>query len=253
MADIQLIAELLDGAARVGVSISPLAERQRLTLADAYAIQAQVVGRRIVRGEAICGLKMGFTSEAMRRQMGVREPNIGWLTTDMKARDGRLSARAFIHPRVEPEVAILLGRDPVWPSGADELRACVAAVAPALEVVDSRFHDYRFHWLDNIADNSSSAAYALGSWSDGGGDVGGLPARLTIDGALVEQGDTAAALGHPLNALAEGARIAAGLGLTLKAGMVVLTGGVTSAHPIRAGQIVEADFAGLGCVSLDVG
>ena len=248
MVDIEPIADLLDGAARLGVSLSPLALRHGLTLADAYAVQQALVARRLSRGEALAGLKMGFTSEAMRRQMGVDRPNIGWLTSGM-TRTSELATADFIHPRLEPEVAVLLGRDLEGTESIDEMAASVAGYAPAIEVVDSRFHDYKFHWLDNVADNSSSAAYVVGAWKQVC-DVAAIKARLHLDGELIDEGESSDVMGHPLAALAEGARIAGGLGQKLRAGMVILTGGITRAHPIAPGQTALADFGGLGSVSL---
>jgi len=251
MPDLDLRSELLDHAARARVSLSPLAERHGLTLADAYAIQGRVVARRVARGARIVGLKMGFTSEAMRRQMNVSEPNIGWLTSDMALASGELTVGDFIHPRLEPEVAVVLGRDLETDDPVRVVEA-VEAFAPAIEVVDSRFHDYKFQGLDNVADNSSSAAFVLGPWRKPAIDVGALMVRLAIGGSLMEAGESSAVMGHPLKALGEGARIAAGLGRPLKAGMIVLTGGVTRAYPITAGQGARAEIAGLGNVVLRV-
>ncbi len=248
MADIADIADILDGAARLGVSLSPLAQRHGLSLADAYAAQKELVARRLSRGEVVVGLKMGFTSEAMRRQMGVDRPNIGWLTSGMTLTDA-LPAKIFIHPRIEPEVAVLLGRDLDGSETVEQIAAGVAGYAPAIEVVDSRFHDYRFHWLDNVADNSSAAGYCVGPWKQGC-DVAAIKARLCLDGGQVDEGESSAVMGHPLAALAEGARIAASLGQRLQAGMVILTGGITRAHPIAPGQKATAEFDGLGSVSL---
>jgi 2-keto-4-pentenoate hydratase len=250
MADLHLVADLLDAAARLGASLSPLAVKHGLTLDEAYAIQNELVARRLTRGDGLTGLKMGFTSEAMRRQMNVKAPNIGWLTSGMALSDHEFPVDAFIHPRLEPEVAILLGRDIDGPAEMESLRGCVKAYAPAIELVDSRFHDYKFAWLDNVADNSSSAGYVLGPWVGAECDVGALRATLSLDGAIVDEGESSAVMGHPLLSLAEGARIAHSLGKSLRAGMVVLTGGITRAHPILAGQTATADFGDFGQVTL---
>ena len=133
----------------------------------------------------------------------------------------------------------MLGRDLDGSEDFEEIGAGVAGYAPAIEVVNSRFHDYKFHWLDNVADNSSSAGFAVGPWRQGC-DVAAIKARLLIDGELVDEGESSAVMGHPLAALAEGARIAASLGQRLKAGMVILTGGITRAHPIAPGQTADS-------------
>jgi 2-keto-4-pentenoate hydratase len=159
-----------------------------LTEADAYAIQAELLR---LKGTARTGYKLGFTSAAMREQMGVDHPNSGVLLADMRLADGRLPAGVLIQPRVEPEIAILLGCDlhgaQVTP---DDVAAATAAVLPAIEVVDSRYRDYRFKSVDNIADNSSAARYVLGApraLSDVG-DLRLVGVLLSIDGVPVDQG-----------------------------------------------------------------
>ncbi len=222
-----------------------------LTEADAYAIQAELLR---LQGGPRAGYKLGFTSAAMREQMGVDHPNSGVLLAEMRLADGRLPARVLIQPRVEPEIAILLGRDlhgaQITP---DDVAAATAAVLPAIEVVDSRYRDYRFKSVDNIADNSSAARYLLGApraLSDTG-DLRRVSVTLSIDGVPVDQGLGAAALDSPLAAVAWLAAHLAVRGEGLKAGEVILTGGLTRAHALRPGQVAQAQFsAGLGGVSL---
>ena len=252
-AEISLLAERLDAAALARTAMSPLTDSYPLDLDDAYAVQARLVGRRLSRGERVVGLKMGFTSEAMRRQMGVEQPNCGWLTDAMAVRPGAaLDLSTLIHPRVEPEVALRLGRDLGWPSDPAQVEAAVDGWAPALEIVDSRFHAYRFRGEDNTADNSSAAAFVLGAWRDWPADLAGLRIRLLLDGDLVEEGGAEAVMGHPLNSLREAARMAAAIGRPLQAGMIVLTGGVTSAHRIADVERVEAQFGADAAVAVAV-
>jgi len=247
--DNRVLADRLDAAARTRAPVPPLTDSYALDLTRAYAVQAQLVARRLERGERIVGLKMGFTSQAMRRQMAVDRPNCGWLTDAMAAPAGStIELTAFIHPRVEPEVALLLGRDLVWPAGKDDVEAAVDACAPALEVVDSRFHAYRFRLEDNTADNSSAAAFVVGEWRPWPVGLGRLSVRLLMNGAAVEEGATDAVLGHPLNSLREAARLATELGRPLRKGMIVLTGGVTSAHPLEDAEQVRAEMDALGSV-----
>ena len=222
-----------------------------LTEADAYAIQAALLR---LKDTARTGYKLGFTSAAMREQMGVDHPNSGVLLANMRLADGRLPAGALIQPRVEPEIAILLGRDL---HGADitpeQVAAATAAVLPAIEVVDSRYRDYRFKSVDNIADNSSAARYVLGApraLADVG-DLRRVGVRLSIDGVPVDQGVGAAALDSPLAAVAWLAAHLATGGESLRAGEVILTGGLTRAHALNPGQTAHAEFGqGLGSVVL---
>ncbi|GAB4359541.1 MAG: fumarylacetoacetate hydrolase family protein [Immundisolibacter sp.] len=247
----ELAARLLHAAdeRRAG---APLSEtRPDLDEADAYAIQAALLERR---GGVRVGYKLGFTSAAMREQMGVEHPNSGVLLADMRLDTPRLPAEALIQPRLEPEIAILLARDlhgaTVTP---EQVAAATAAVLPALEVVDSRYRDYRFKAVDNIADNSSAARYRTGAPRalSAVGDLRLVGVLLEIDGITVDQGLGAAALGSPLAAVAWLVRHLAARGEELKAGELVLTGGLTRAHALRPGQTAVAHFGGgLGALSL---
>lgn len=249
------VATLAARLQRASVDIqagSPLsADFPDLTEADAYAIQAELLR---LKGGTRAGYKLGFTSAAMRQQMGVDHPNSGVLLADMRLTEPRLPAGALIQPRVEPEIAILLGRDL---HGADltleQVAAATAAVLPAIEVVDSRYRDYRFRSVDNIADNSSAARYLLGTpraLSDVG-DLRLVGVLLSIDGVPVDQGLGLAALGSPLAAVAWLAGHLSARGESLRSGEVILTGGLTRAYALSPGQTACAEFgAGLGSVLL---
>lgn len=221
-----------------------------LNEADAYAIQARTLA---TRGAVPVGFKLGYTSAAMRQQMGIAQPNYGVLTEQHRLAVGgaAIDSAKLIHPRVEPEIALRLGREL---SGSGHDRASVSrhldAVFPALEVVDTRYPAYRFQLVDNIADNSSSAGFVLGeplAWHDGF-DLAALPVSLVLDGTLVGEGRGADAMGDPLLALAWLAGFLAQQGHTVPAGSIVLTGGLTRAPEARAGSCFEARFGDLGQV-----
>jgi 2-oxo-3-hexenedioate decarboxylase len=247
--DIELLSGLLDAAARAGVTLSPFAERHQLDLSAGYEVQRAVVARRLARGERVVGLKMGYISAVMSGEMD--RPNCGWLTGAMELPDGVLDRSRFIHPRVEPEVAIRLGRDLPGPVERQALAAAVDAVAPALEVVDSRLHAYQYSVPDNTADNSSAAGFVVGAWRPWPQEVGGLTVRLAVNGSHFDTASSDVILGHPLRSLEAASQLAAELGRPLRAGMIVLTGGITASHAIAAGDRVEASFEGLGEVRLD--
>ena len=247
-ADVELLSGLLDAAARARVTLSPLAERHGLDLAAAYEVQRAGVERRLARGERLVGVKMGYISAVVSGELD--RPNFGWLTDAMDLADGVLDRSGVVQPRVEPEVAIRIGRDLSGPLDADAIRAAVDAVAPALEVVDSRFHDYRYTVADNTADNSSAAAFVVGRWRAWPQEIGGLTVRLAVNGSPFDTASSDVILGHPLRSLEAAARLAAEQGRPLSAGMIVLTGGITASHAIAAGDRVDASFEGLGEVSL---
>ena len=128
----------------------------------------------------------------------------------------------------------MLGRDLEGTEIIDEMAASVAGYAPAIEVVDSRFHDYKFHWLDNVADNSSSAAYVVGARKQVC-DVAAIKARLHLDGELIDEGESSDDGPSPGRA-GRGRPDRGRSGPKLRAGMVILTGGITRAHPIAPGK-----------------
>ncbi|CAM5558198.1 4-oxalocrotonate decarboxylase [Streptomyces spiroverticillatus] len=211
---------------------------------DAYAVQEALVARQLERGARLSGFKLGFTSTAKMRQMGVHDLIHGRITDRMRIADGgTFDAGTLIHPRVEPEVAFLLG-GPLGPDTVAPLTA-VAAVAPALEVIDSRYDGFTFSLPEVIADNTSAAGYVLGPWRKPV-ELADRGVLLEIDGRLVEAGSTAAILGHPLRALAAAARLAP-RGV-LDAGTVILAGAATAAAPLPHGVHVRATVSGLGTV-----
>ncbi|WP_022891409.1 2-keto-4-pentenoate hydratase [Agromyces subbeticus] len=249
-------AAALDKAQRTASPIRRLAPDATIGLGTAYAAQHALIARRLARGEHVVGVKLGFTSRAKAQQMGVSDVIIGTLTDAMRIDDGgTFDPRTAIHPRIEPEVAYLLGTD------LDEVDAdargsasAIAAVAPALEIIDSRYRDFRFSLDDVVADNTSAAAFAIGQWADPAhaGDLGNRGVRLEIDGRPVQTGSTAAVLGHPHRAITAARRLAAAHGFALSAGMVLLAGAATAAVPVPARGCIEAVVTGLGRVSVRV-
>ncbi|HUL18310.1 MAG TPA: fumarylacetoacetate hydrolase family protein, partial [Steroidobacteraceae bacterium] len=190
---------------------------------------------------------------AKRAQMKIDDLIFGRLTDAMRIESGgALSLARFIHPRVEPELAFLL-RAPLRGCVSREVaRAAVAGVAPALEVVDSRYRDFRFSLADVIADNSSSAAFVVGPWQGLPQDLRHLGIRLCFDGQPLECGSGAAIMGDPLLSLTAAARLAGDAGITLEAGWLVMAGGATAARPLRPGVRVSAEVESLGSVAFEV-
>ena len=245
-------ADYLDGA-RLRVEAVPQLPA-RLALADAYEIQHAVVGRRLSRGERLAGTKLGMTSRAKMAQMGISEVICGQVTDAMLVPDGAsVDLTRLIHPRVEPEVVFRLARD-VAPTEPDvDIVACVDALAPGLEIIDSRYADFRFSLPDVVADNTSAALVVVGPWRPLDAAMrdalGGLRVELVIDDRVAEWGTTGEILGHPLDALRALVPLARERSFPLTAGQVVLAGAATAAAPLRPGR-VEARVAGLGTVSV---
>ncbi len=227
-----------------------LSDEISLTLADAYRIQDQMTAARLAGGERLAGWKLGYTSAAMRAQMGVEAPNFGPLTDVMLLASPARLPGGSLQPRVEPEIGLRLRRRLEVPCTVESaLDACDAALA-CLEIVDSVWSGYRFTLEDNTADGSS-AAWVVAGPELPLDDLASLPVALSVDGEVVERGVGAAASGHPAAGMVWLAGELAARGRVLEAGDLVITGGLTSAHPLAAGQRIGAAF-GAGRWSVEV-
>lgn len=245
MTVIEDLAQRLDDAQVDREDINSLADTHRIDVDEAYRIQLALVGRRLARRESMTGVKLGFTSEAKMAQMGVSEVIIGRLTSGMRYRDGDVADLSrFIHPKAEPEIAFRLNRDV---DGSVPILSCVDAVAVAIEIIDSRYRDFRFTYTDVIADNTSAAGYVVGEWQPLDRDVNNLPVRLAV-GSEEVTGSTDAILGDPVRALTALEGVARRRAIPLKAGYTVLAGAATAAIPLKPG-LVDCRIDGLGAVS----
>jgi 2-keto-4-pentenoate hydratase len=244
---------LLD-AYRTGESINPLTpEYPGAPLELAYRIQQIQVEQWTQAGDAVKGHKVGLASRAIQRQMGVDQPDFGHLTASMFHLEHiPVAAGRFLQPRIEPEVAFVLGRPLAGPgvTTAEAARA-VDFVLPALEIVDSRIRDWQIGIFDTIADNASSGGVILGSRPVALGeiDLRLIGCTLHINGELVATGAGGAVLGSPLNALVWLANTVGPLGVALEPGHVVLPGSMTRAFPVSAGDSIVAAINGFGGVT----
>jgi len=246
-------ATLLDDAARECREVVQIDPDNQLTLDEAYAIQQQSITRRLQRGERRVGVKMGFTSRAKMIQMGLSDVIWGRLTDAMQEEEGGdVDFGRFVHPRVEPEIAFLLKRELGGRVTPAQALAAVEAVAPALEIIDSRYRDFKFTLPEVIADNASSSGFVVGPWGDPRIDCANLGLVLALDGRPVQIGSTAALLGHPLRSLVAAARMSGAAGEPLQAGWIVMAGGATPAEWIKPGQYVSVEMQGLGSAGFHV-
>lgn len=248
-------AEVLADAERTAVPVAPLTMTfPGIDVVDAYEIALLNVRRRLAHGAQVHGHKVGLSSLAMQRMMGVDEPDYGHLLDDMVlSEDTPVPARRFIAPRVEVEVGFVLGSDLPGEgcTVADVLR-CTDHVVAAIELIDSRIAEWRIALEDTVADNASSAGLVLGTrrLAPGDLDLTAIDATLHRNGEQVAAGRSDAVLGDPARAVAWLARTVASFGVSLKAGHVVLPGSCTRAYDVAPGDVVMAEFSGLGSVSL---
>ncbi|RZU53685.1 2-keto-4-pentenoate hydratase [Krasilnikovia cinnamomea] len=251
-AERRTLADRLYVAERDRAPVPPLVLRHPdLSAADAYEIQLHNVRRR---GQAVVGHKVGLSSAAMQQMMGVDEPDYGHLLADMRLSEtAPADAARYCFPRVEIEVAFLLGADlPGHGCTESDVLAATEALAPAIELIDSRIVDWRISLADTIADNASSAGFVVGAARVAPDklDPRAIDAVLYRGDEPVAQGRSDAVLGNPATAVAWLARTVAGFGVRLRAGHLVLPGACARAVDVHPGETFRAVFTGLGEVGL---
>ncbi len=235
-------------------AVAPITDTETaLGLADAYRIQDELIGWKLAHGERLIGAKIGLTSRAKQESMGVHEPVYAWLTDRMLVPlEAPLSLGSLIHPRAEPEIVFLLRRDLAGPGvSAQAVLDATSAVCCGLEIIDSRYIDFRFTLPDVVADNASAARFVLGPrrvLPDF--DLALEGCLLEVDQEIVATAAGAAVLGHPAEAVAHLANALGARGRRLEAGWVVLAGGLTDAQPLAPGRQVDATFRRLGRVGV---
>lgn len=251
------LAQRLEKARKDRVPIQRITEEfPDLTLADAYRIQDALRLLQLGSHTSPAGLKMGFTSRAKMTQMKVRDPINGYLTAAGRLPAGGSVRRDdFIFPRVEAEIAVVTSR-PLRGPGCTiaQVQAAVDHVLPALELIDSRYPNYGFDLPSVIADNTSAAAFMTGEQGVRceGLDLKTLGVVILRNGEVAATAAGAAVLGSPLNSIALLANMLGKRGREIPAGTLILTGGITEAVPINAGDHFTFNFQHLGAIDLHV-
>ena len=248
-------ASVLLEAEAAGTDRPPITDEwPGLDLTTAYQVQDETLRRRLARGEHLAGVKLGLTSRAKQQRMNIGSPLTAWLTDAMALPAGAPVPRErLIHPRAEPEIVFLMGSRLMGPgvTAATSL-AAVDSVYGGVEVIDSRYRDFRFTLPDVVADNASSGCFVTGpvAASPLSLDLGLEACLLELNGQVVDSATGAAVQGHPAEALALAANDLGRRGLALEPGWIVFTGGLTHAVAVPPGAVLAAHFTHLGSVFL---
>lgn len=246
------IGAILDQAAQRKIPTPQISNSEQYTLDEAYAIQSINVAKRYERGSSRAGLKMGFTSKAKMEQMGVHDVIWGKLTSDMAYTSGStLLVNDFIHPRAEPEIAFKLNQDISSQISLADIHSVIDSVAIAIEIIDSRYEQFKFSLEDVIADNCSSAGFVIGYWMNNV-DVRNLNMSMSFDGKVVQSGNSNAILDNPYQSLVDAIRLSLMHGESLTKGLVILAGAATPANYIKDVTTITATADNLGTVSLNI-
>jgi 2-keto-4-pentenoate hydratase len=258
------MSEQTDVAARrlrdayAGATLAPLRDvLHPLDASGAYAIQEANTRYWRDQGRRVVGRKAGLTAEAVQKQLGVDQPDYGVLFADMRiANGGVLDPARTIQPKAEAEIAFVLNRALPSPKvELEDVRAAIRSVHAAIEIVDSRIADWKITFADTVADNGSSAFFALSDHGLplAGLDLAGAAMEMTVNGAIASQGIGAAVLGNPLNAATWLARTVAERGDPLQAGDILLAGALGPMVTLAPGDRVAARIAGIGACSFCFG
>ncbi len=221
---------------------------------DAYAIQDRILAAKLKGGARIAGYKAGLTSHAKMKQMGVIDPVFGFLVDEFIVPDGgEVKVSELIHPKVEPEICFVTRTELSGPGcSIAHVLAASDIVLPGIEVIDSRYRDFKFDLKSVVADNTSASRFVAGGHAVDARSVDLRTTGLVLEknGVPVAFGAGAAVLGHPAAAVAMLVNHLGRRGKTLPAGSFILSGGATEAVAVQAGDHVCLRMQGMGSVSL---
>ncbi|HEY7626775.1 MAG TPA: 2-oxo-3-hexenedioate decarboxylase [Ilumatobacteraceae bacterium] len=248
------LAGIIDDAQRNAAEIAKLTDAHpEMDIADGYAVQAELCRRWQASGRRLTGYKGGLTSKAKMVQMGLETPVFGVLMGDTCVGDGEtVDMTHLIHPKVEAEIAFVMSRQLSGDVSIDEVLAATEFVLPAIEIIDSRFKDFKFDIQSVIADNTSAARYVVGGAPrrPAGLDLRLLGVVMERNGELVGTAAGAAVMGHPAASVVALVKWLSDRGEALPEGSLVMTGGITEAVAVHAGDNVSVRVQHLGSVGV---
>ena len=234
--------------------IKPLSDRvSGLSVDDAYQISRHYLDLRIASSrEVVVGKKIGVTSAAVQSMLGVYEPDFGFLTDAMQYPEGDVSIGHLIQPRAEAEIAFLLKRDLVGPGiTAQDVLAATESVMACFEIVDSRIEDWKIKIQDTVADNASCGVFVVSQNRVSPHDIDLAASKVTVtkNGDFLSEGLGEAVQGSPLNAVAWLANTLGFLGVSMRAGEIILSGSLVPLEPIVIGDQMTMDIPGIGSLT----
>jgi 2-oxo-3-hexenedioate decarboxylase len=256
--------EILKTAKTLNEATMEIREIERLTLTfpemtldDAYLIQDAGIAIRLARGERQVGFKMGLTSKAKREQMNLTTPIYGVLTDTMRVQeDTAFSLKYSLHAKIEPEIAFLIDKELKGPVSRNQIIEACSGVCSAMEIIDSRFLNFKYFSLpDVVADNCSSSYFVLSSTVKKINDLDleNLEMDMKVNGETVQKASSKEISGNPINSLVQLCEMLHSRGITLPAGSIVLAGAATQAVALTAGTQILLTVENLGSVGLRVG
>ena len=228
----------------------------KLTRMNAYEVQEKGISLRESEGEKVIGLKMGLTSEAKRKQMDLDAPLYGVLTDKMEIQNnGSYTMDGKIHPKAEPEVAFMFSRELDATMSYDEVFSAIKCVAPAIEILDSRYKQFKYFSMEDvISDNSSSSYFIVGESFEvkSKEDYFDKKLKFLVNGEIAHEGNSNAISDDPLNSILELARLMEARGKKVPANVVILAGAATAAVALEAGMTVSLEVEGMKKVEFKV-
>jgi 2-oxo-3-hexenedioate decarboxylase len=258
MLDYRTLAEYLITAEKQKLAVSCISSKfEHFNLEMGYKVQEELVKSKVESGHRVTAYKMGLTSQAKMKQMKVDTPIYGYIFDYMHVPDkGQIRLEEFIHPKVEAEIAFILGEDIEGTNvTGEQVLEKTQWILPALEIIDSRYENFRFQLPDVVADNTSASRVIFGSQLFPPQDfaVDSIGVSMTINGEIRASGVSSAVLGNPANSVAMlASMLYEEKKEKIKKGSVLLTGGITEAVLLKKGDSVLTEYDGMGEVSFHV-
>ena len=252
---IEKLAEHLENAELQAYEVTKITDDYpNMTFTDATDVQWEIRRRKMSRGHKIVGMKMGLTSWAKMKQMGVEMPCYGFLADYFSLPDGaQVPFDELVHPKVEAEIAFVTNKELSGKNlTVEEVLAATELVVPAVEIIDSRYKDFKFDLTSVQADNSSSTRFVVGSHAAKPEDFDWSTRGVVMqkNGEIIELGAGAAVLDHPAASVAMLATMLAERNEVIPAGTFIMTGGITAAVLVERGDSIVVRYQGLGTVTM---